>query len=382
MAMKRLQRLQRDESGMTYVFIGMGFMAFLSASMLAIDVGMLMTARNQAQNSADAGALAGATALAFNDYNDRSPSGPAVTNAIGAATNNQVMAKNVSVLVQDVVFLNDPFGTNNRVQVTVRRTAGRGNPVSNLIATYFGIPFTDIGAVATAEASPADSMTCVKPFAIPDRWEEHQTGEWDPNDTFDLLDKKGQQIGNPDVYRDPYSTNPTGYDAKRDVGMLITLKANNEDKINPSIYYPWDMEGEDQGADDYRWNIGHCNVEILGFGQTFVPKPGNMPGPTKQGMDDLIALDPNAYWGTDNKVHSTKHPSPRVIAIPLFDPVYYEEGKHSGRNASFRFVNYMGFFVERMQGNEVVGHITPIGGLRKGNPGPPNAFPQSIRLVQ
>ena len=48
---------------MSYVFIGLGMMAFLSASMLAIDVGMLMTARNQAQNSADAGALAGATAL-------------------------------------------------------------------------------------------------------------------------------------------------------------------------------------------------------------------------------------------------------------------------------------------------------------------------------
>ena len=67
---------------MSYVFIGMGLMAFLSASMLAIDVGMLMTARSQAQNSADAGALAGATALGFDDFYDRSPSGPAVTNAI------------------------------------------------------------------------------------------------------------------------------------------------------------------------------------------------------------------------------------------------------------------------------------------------------------
>ena len=46
-------------------------MAFLSASMLAIDVGMLMTSRSQAQNSADAGALAGATALVFNNYDDR-----------------------------------------------------------------------------------------------------------------------------------------------------------------------------------------------------------------------------------------------------------------------------------------------------------------------
>ena len=54
------------------------------------------------------------------------------------------------------------------------------------------------------------------------------------------------------------------------------------------------------------------------------------------------------------------------MAIPLFDPVYYDTGKRNGRNASLKFVNYLGFFVERMQGNEVVGRITPIGGLRKG----------------
>ena len=56
--MNRIQRLRRNESGMSYVFIGLSMMAFISASMLAIDVGMLMTARSQAQNSADAGALA------------------------------------------------------------------------------------------------------------------------------------------------------------------------------------------------------------------------------------------------------------------------------------------------------------------------------------
>src|SRR5688572_28851591 len=95
--MNRLRRLRRDQSGMTYVFIGLGMMAFMSASMLAIDVGMLMTARNQAQNSADAGALAGAVALFREDFDDHSPSGPAVTSAIRAAQMNQVMSKNVSV---------------------------------------------------------------------------------------------------------------------------------------------------------------------------------------------------------------------------------------------------------------------------------------------
>jgi hypothetical protein len=111
-----------------------------------------------------------------------------------------------------------------------------------------------------------------------------------------------------------------------------------------------------------------------------------MGGPTRQGMDDLIALDPNAYWDSStNKPVSAKHPSPRVVAIPLFDPVFYDTGKRNGRNASLKFVNYLGFFIERMQGNEVVGRITPIGGLRKGvgfAPAPVTAFPRSIRLVQ
>ena len=89
--MSAWRRLRGDESGMSYVFIGLGLMALLSASMLAIDVGMLMTARNQAQNAADAGALAGAAALFYDDFDDRTPEGPAVTSAIAAAQANVVM---------------------------------------------------------------------------------------------------------------------------------------------------------------------------------------------------------------------------------------------------------------------------------------------------
>ena len=373
---------------MTYVFVGLGFMAFLSASMLAIDVGMLMTARNQAQNSADAGALAGATALLYDDYADRTPTGPAVTNAINTSTGNRVMSGNVSVNPDDVEFLNDPTGEPNRVRVTVRRTASRGNPVSTLIAKYFGMATADIGAVATAEASPANAMTCVLPFTIPDRWREVQTAPWDPeNDRFDMVDSKGKPIANPDVYIGPEDkANYTGYDPIRDKGMRILLKADNGSKPAPSFYQAWDMEGSNNGADDYRWNIGNCNTQLMGFGQTYVAEPGMMSGPTRQGMDDLIAKDPSAYWDdATNSVVSQKHPSPRVRAIPLFDPVYYETGKQQGKNASLKFVNYLGFFVEGMQGNEVVGRITPIGGLRRGagaGPAPAAAFPKSIRLVE
>jgi len=384
--MNRIQRLRRDQSGMSYVFVGLSMMAFLSASMLAIDVGMLMTARNQAQNSADAGALAGATALVYDNYNDRTATGPAVTNALNAARANRVMYGQVSVNPADVLFLNDPSGQNDRVKVTVYRQAARGNAVSTLIARFFGSPTADIGATATAEAAPSNAMTCVKPFTIPDKWIEKQTPAWDPDDSFDVVDKKGNPVANPDIYIGPDDpANYTGYNAERDAGTVIILKADNGSKIAPSFYQAWDMPLYNSGGSDYRNNIANCNTSVMGYGDIITPEPGMMTGPTKQGMDDLIAKDPNAYWDSANKkVVSSMHPSPRVIAIPLFDPVFYDTGKRNGRTATLKFVNYLGFFVERMQGNDVVGEITPIGGLRNGGFGPANetAFPRAIRLVQ
>src|SRR5439155_6213335 len=80
--LSRLRHLRRDERGMSLVFIGCSLMGFMAASTLAIDVGMVMTARTQAQTAADAGALAGAVALAFNSSTDHTSSGPAVQGAI------------------------------------------------------------------------------------------------------------------------------------------------------------------------------------------------------------------------------------------------------------------------------------------------------------
>ena len=48
----RIRHLRRDERGMTMAFVAMGFMAFLTATTLAIDVGMFMSARSQAQTAA------------------------------------------------------------------------------------------------------------------------------------------------------------------------------------------------------------------------------------------------------------------------------------------------------------------------------------------
>ena len=240
---RRIQKLRRDERGMTLIFVGVGFVAFMAATTLAIDVGMFMTARSQAQNAADAGALSGAVALALNDFNDRTASGPAVQGAINAGLANTVMHEDVSVTAADVTFPVGPTGLNDRVRVTVRRSAARANPVPTLIGPMFGVPLVDIVATATAEASPANAATCVMPFTIPDKWTEVQTPAWDTNDEFNMVDNKGDPLPNPDIYVPASQSNATGYDAEVDKGLQITLKTNNQNKTAPSFYNPWRLPG-------------------------------------------------------------------------------------------------------------------------------------------
>jgi Flp pilus assembly protein TadG len=248
--MTRFHAKIRDERGMTLVMVATGMVAFLSATMLAVDVGMMMVARTEAQSSADAGALAGAIALGYDDPNDYSATGPAKTNAIAAAMNteNGVMNAQVSVFPEDVTF-----PTPTQVRVRVQRSSVRGNPLTTFFAPMFGVDTVDIGAEATAEVSPANAMTCVKPFAIPDKWIEKQTPPWDPTDTFDLYDNKGNPLPDPDIYIPRGQPGYTGYSPAApptgDRGALVTLKAGTGTQITPSFYFPYSMGGL-TGADE------------------------------------------------------------------------------------------------------------------------------------
>ena len=386
--MIRLSRIRDDQSGMSYVFIGMGMMAFLSASMLAIDVGMLMTSRSQAQNAADAGALAGATALVFNDFDNRTPTGPAVTHAIAAAKGNDVMGADVAVDPNDVTFPLDPNGEANRVEVSVFRTSARGNPVSTLVAQFFGASMktANIAATAIAEASPANAMTCVKPFTIPDKWTERQSPPWDGNDTYDAFDNKGRPLLNPDIYIPANQSGYTGYNQEANRGQKLVIRAATGQNITVSFYYSLALDGMvGTGGEDYRWNIANCNTRIMHWGDPLIQEPGAMEGPTIQGADDLIARDPGAYW--DNTTNTVKGSafaqSPRTFPIPLYDPIVYDSGKRNGRDADLVTANWIGFFLESTQGNGLNGRIVPIAGIRdKTGQHPAGVFPKAIRLVK
>ena len=94
------------------------------------------------------------------------------------------------------------------------------------------------------------------------------TPAFDPNDEFATMDNKGKPLAVRDVYIGPEDeVNYTGYNAERDRGMEVVLKADNGSKLAPSMYQVWDMEGGNRGSDDVRDRFYRGNfVELMGSG--------------------------------------------------------------------------------------------------------------------
>ena len=135
--------------------------------------------------------------------------------------------------------------------------------------------------------------------------------------------------------------------------------------------------------------FGSLPIEM---GDTLQSENGNMIGPTRQGVNDLIALDPNADWDPTTKsvigscaqsASPCASHSPRIVAIPVFDTGQYYSGKMNGQ-VTLTIVNILGFFIDDMQGNDVVGYLTEAPGLSTGNStvSPASSFLSQIQLVR
>jgi hypothetical protein len=298
---------------------------------------------------------------------------------------NPVINEQTSVIPADVTF-----PTVDRIRVRVERSTARGNPLSTFLAPLVGINTVDIGAVATAEVTPANAASCLKPWAIPDRWLEMQTPTWDPNDESNMFyengPNKGKPLPNPDIYKDWHKPDYTGFSPKRtgpDYGMQLTLKPGAPSgAINPSAFFPIRLPGG-TGADYYEENIYDCWPGVATVGDKMTVEPGNMTGPTTQGTQALIDKDPNAFWNPVTKaVVSQFKPSPRIVVIPVFEPYVYESAKQTGA-IDIQIANFVGFFIEELSGNTVTGRIVPnVGLINGGGPIGPGAFLMVIRLVE
>jgi hypothetical protein len=373
------------ERGAVIIHVALALLALTALSTFVVDYGVMWAARRQAQNAADAGALAGAVSMGFVDQNDQAL---ARTSAINTALQNPIWGAPPDITPADVTFPVCPpgapgAGTNSCIRVDVfRNQRGGGNPLPTFFGNLVGITNQGVRATATAEVRFGGTSNCVKPWAMPDKWDEtyNDVGPpgWDPSDTFERYEPNGPNQGqllspNPDTYQPPgagpYGPNGTGFTREgaslggSDYGLQIVLKHGNpQQAIAPGWFFPVVINpDEGPGGDNYRENIATCDPTAIGPGSVLSVEPGNMVGPTSQGVADLIAQDPGAYWGGNGvqggcMAAGTCALSPRVVAIPVFNPDTYDAGRASGR-IDIYIEKVVGFFIEGMQGNDVIGRL-------------------------
>ncbi len=352
-----------DERGVAIVQVALALAILLGMSALAIDVGMLYEVRTELQRTADAAALAGASA--FIDFPVTMAPDPARQRALQYALANGTARAPISAGQVDIQVLQ----AEEKVRVRVDATA------NTFFARILNVDLVDVAAQAAAEAAVGGvQAVCVKPLAIPDRWLDADDDDgnriWDDPESW-VYEPQAPML---DLYAQAGSPDPTGYgsnftydvmsDYPLDYGRPMTIKAA-EDTGDPSdapvdsFFFPWIMpvsegrigecrwqsEGE-SGADPYRANICNCNMATITLDREYETENGDMEGPTFGGVQELIKMDPDAHWDPiANVVKSSKYEdntSPRIIKIATFDP---EEYRKPGKT-SIRFNNFLKVFVE------------------------------------
>lgn len=374
---------QTSEQGAVLIQVAIALLGLVAFTAFVVDYGVMWVSRGQVQTSADAGALSGAIALAYD-----SPLSFAVAQekAAAVARANRVFGQAPDVQLSDVTFPPCPPGApgapDTCVKVDAFKNQTRGNPLPSFFGNLVGVSAHGVRATATAQVLIGDKADCVKPFAIPDKWQEKYpvVKAWAPTDEFNLYEtsgkNKGNPLANPDVYVAPTrSSAGTGYTLPGDLGQAVTLKTGDPgDSIQPGWFYPVRVKPTDSGATDYKWNIENCNTRPIGPGTQLEPENGNMVGPTKQGIQDLIALDPGARWDVSTKkivggcmAAGTCARSPRLGAIAAFDPYGYATSKTNG-NTLVTVTHILGFWIESINNNgDVLGYFTYYPALATGS---------------
>lgn len=206
----RLRSRMRDTAGAAIALVALAMVALLSAVALAVDVGLLVTARTEAQVVGDATALEGARVL-----RETGDSAKAHNEAVAfGSSHNTVRGEFVPILEEDVEVVPDEW----TVRVRVNRTGARGNAVPTYFARIFGVNAVDITAAAAAWAAPSQGVSsdpdrnCLLPLALVDEWEDtNGNGVYDQGEPYD----PDNGIG--------------GYD-ENDHGRLVKLKIHSNDE--------------------------------------------------------------------------------------------------------------------------------------------------------
>lgn len=300
----------RDKSGVTAVLVAVALVSLFGMLAVTLDLSRLIVWRNQLQIAADAGALAGATALLHGDTLGARDSAAvyALVNHADTAAMAEDSAINFGIWdasLEAFAARTEPFGSN-----AIRVTARRSSP--NLVAWILGSSTGTARATAIAVFSSAVSETdCVRPFAI-------------ARETVDLNDDGVISI------------------PERDQALsteIVIVPAEDVSDV-PNVYYavafpPFYDDSEDtyilvsdSAKSDlaYQTNIERCAPDLIGVRDTLLTRPEPTHDPAWAGLNALCGpivvelCNPSGGFSPDGR------PGVPVI-VPLWDSSILPIGK-------------------------------------------------------
>ena len=330
----------RREQGFVLVAVALMLIALLGFVALAVDTGVLYSARTDAQEVADAAAMAGA----FTFINTPSLPQPATaTNyAIAVATANSVMGKPISA--GDVTATADAARRRVTVSIKVSQTT--------YFAKAIGIGSADIVATAIAEtAQYATGSACVKPWFL-------------PNTALNGGAVCDTECDASKVLINPTTREVTSFGLSK-IGQQFSVKPQDPSgALAPGNFYAVEFPGG-TGGDAYRDSIATCDSPYLRCGERLPVKSGNMVGPTGQGVNILIGSPPRFTWiapgqyqrQSDAKIFDL---SENVILVPVWSSCGSDFCPDARVKSQLEIVGWAAIFLEGVSGDYVVARLIGV----------------------
>ncbi len=337
------RQLRRSDRAATLAFAAVGAGVLLGCAALAVDLGMLLTARVHSQRAADSGAMAGAQRLAM----PGATAPDARNEAQEYANTHNVLSSPVDVKNADV----DVEGDTVRVRVH--------HSIGTVFARIFGVDEMDVSTVAAAEAVPAGGASCPLPIILADGYTD--------------LDNDGlYDAGEPYTQCTDPNTPCTGFnlhtdDPENDIGLLMEVKSQNnaasEGALDPKEktcaaenpeWYCWvdAISGVGVGSSELQDVINGCqNTSFeVALGDVAESSSGNKMSVVQDMKTYIDNNDPNHQWspsdrcvvdGSGRCVGSSK----RIRPIAVVDPTTITS---SGNNARADVNNLVSVFIEKV----------------------------------
>jgi Flp pilus assembly protein TadG len=374
--MSRTRTFIGEERGAVIIQAGIAILVLMAFNVFVLDYGMMWIARGQAQNAADAGALAGATARAYDDRDD-----PPHRDGFAAQSSRSVARANLvwRQAGTPVVSFDCPPGvTANCTRVDVYRDGANG---STALPAFFGpiigVTTQRVRATATAVNANGNATPCLRPIAFPDGWHDRIDAPPTGDNEFTYYDAAGNALpeDNRDDYTPPSNTFPGHTRISVDYGERLVWNISPWPVIqaqpitrtllsNPSILttvLPLTLP-----SGSFHDNMVGCVGRQTRLNETLPIDTGLPPGELSNGIRDVFLRDPDANYDYDQRrIINSCAPgpcgsvSPRLIPIVLYDPRRFQLGLNTGEwsraevgcptNAPCVTIsNIVGFFIHRI----------------------------------